>query len=271
MKTLFLTCICCLVSLTILGQNLSDFAGAKSQAFSGAAVCVTDVWSAHQNVAASAFVTDYSFGVSHQSRFLVKEFALSHAAFVAPTSIGNFNLAASFFGFTQANETKIGAGYARKFGQIVSVGIQVNYQSFFVQEASEQSNLITAEAGFIVKPISRLSIGVHVFNINQARLGDALFEQIPVRGKLGLLYEVTDELNLLAEVRKPIGFDEQYAVGLEYELAQTVLLRTGVSFPTALSNSFGLGLRFTSFSADFAYAYRSDLGSTASASIQYQF
>ncbi len=258
------------LSVCSTAQNMSAYAGARAEGLSGASLCNIDVWAAHHNVAATARLEQVGIGLSHQNRFLLREFALSHAALVYPTSVGSVNFAVMHFGFTHYNETRIGIGFARGFGSRLSIGLQVNYHHFFVAEASEQPRSFTGELGFLVQALPGLHIGVHLFNINQADLGDALHEQFPLQGRLGLQYALTDAVKTAIEVQKSLGIIERYALGLEYVLTKVFVLRSGIQLPHR-SNSFGVGLCFRRFSADFSYAYRSDLGSNGNVSLQYLF
>ncbi len=268
---LLLALACSLFASSYTGaQDLSAFAGARSEALSGASVCLEGVWAAHQNVAATAALDRMQLALSHQNRFLLREFALSHAAFVVPTSLGSFNLAAGYFGFDLYNEMKIGVGYARSFGRWFQAGLQFNYHQFYVSEASVQPRAFTLEAGILIQPVERFSIGLHLFNVNQAEFSEARQDALPVSGKLGALYALNEHVKLLTQIQKTIGREEMYAVGLEYEMLELVVLRTGLQLPN-VSNSFGLGLVLRSFSIDLSYAYRDALGSNASASLQYRF
>jgi hypothetical protein len=270
MKTPALTALFLFVSLCSFAQNLSALAGAPSQSLSGAAVCRTDIWSAHHNVGATAQVKQPGAGLSHQNRFLVNEFKLTHFALVYPSSLGSFNLVAAYFGFNEYNETKLGIGYARCFGKRLCVGLSVNYHHYFVAEASAQPRAFTGELGLLVTVLPSLHLGVHLFNFNQAKLGDGLHEQLPLVARVGVEYAVSKALKLSGEIKKPVGLHECYALALEYMVAELLTLRTGVGFPNA-QNSVGVGIRLKGLRINFAYAYRLDLGSNLSASLHYLF
>ena len=59
--------------------------------------------------------------------FYLNELNNYTAAIGLPTHSGNFGLKASYYGFSDYNETQIGLAYARKLGNKVDIGAQFNY------------------------------------------------------------------------------------------------------------------------------------------------
>lgn len=264
----------CIIWLSLIpalkAQSLASFAGARAQGLAGASTTLVDAWSTQQNVAASAFLNQPLIGLSHQNRYFLSEFALSHGAFSLPTTLGTFSSTFQYFGFNLHNQTAIGLGFARKFGHRFSAGIKANYHLFYTAQASQQSRFLTFDFGLFSQVFERLKMGAHVRNLNGAAIGESLFEEIPAELRLGSAYNINADLDALLEVSKTIGKAEQYRFGLEYNLLSSLSLRTGVRVPDVV-NSFGLGFNKKAFSADIAYSYANQIGSNANLSVQYAF
>ncbi len=265
-----LSIICCAFTTVAQAQNLGRFAGGRSEGLSRASVTFRDAWSAQNNIAGSGFLEDIQIGLSHQNRFLVQEFALSHTALTVPTKVGSFSATASYFGFDLYNETTVGIGFARTFGKRFSAGLKAQYHSNFAQEATTQNQFFTLGFGVLAIPFDRLRIGLNVYNLNGATIGDAVYETLPTELDFGAAFDINPDLAILAEVNKAIGTPETFAAAFEYKLLEQIILRTGIRFPE-VSNSFGLGMRFGNFQADASYSYAAVLGSNANLSLQYVF
>lgn len=269
-QSIKLSIICFAFTSAVNAQNLGRFAGGRSEGLSRASVTLHDAWSAQNNIAGSAFLQDIQIGLSHQNRFLVQEFALSHTTLTIPTKVGSFSATASYFGFDLYNETTVGIGFARTFGKRFSAGLKAQYHSNFTQEATAQNQFFTLGIGLLAIPFDRLRIGLNMYNLNGANVGNEVFETLPTELDLGAAFDINSDLVILAEVNKAIGTSETFAAAFEYKLIEQITLRTGVRFPE-VSNSFGLGMRFGSFSADASYSYAAILGSNANLSLQYAF
>jgi len=268
MRKLFI--LFCWLSTAAYGQNYGYFAGGRSAALAHSSVALTDVWSSFHNQAGLAYLEKPAIALGYENRFFLQELSIGHLSFAHPFSFGTVGLNFNYFGFELYNESKFGLTYARAFGKYFSVGLQLNYHSYYVSEGTENPGFITYEAGVIAKPNSRLNIGFHVFNPSNNYKNSETDERLPVIGRLGAQYRFSDEVALTAEVRKNDRFPERYALGFEYHLAKALTLRAGSSIQP-LANTFGIGLHFSGFSANMAYEYAYTLGNNANFSLQYDF
>lgn len=251
-------------------QNYSNLAGGRSAALAHSSVSFTDVWAAQHNQAGLGFLKKPTVAVSYENRYFLKDLALANAAFVYPSKVGNVGLSVNYFGFELYNQSKFGLNYARAFGKYFSLGLQLNYHSFYVEEGTVNQNAVTFEAGVLAKPIPKVQLGFHIFNPSNNYKNAETEERLPVIGRLGARYAFTDDVALSAEVKKSQDIAEQYALGFEYGLLKNILFRTGVGI-RPLRNTFGFGLRFKDFSADMSYEYAYILGNNANISLQYSF
>jgi hypothetical protein len=104
-------------------------------------------------------------------------------------------------------------------------------------------------------------LGAHFSNLNRARLSQNNELRLPTTVQMGISYLPSESLRLMAELEKDIELAPVFKAGIEYELNQWILLRTGISSnPARLS--FGLGLRKDRFGFDYAYGQNTALGRT---------
>lgn len=252
-------------------QDYSYFAGARSAGIAHSSVALSDIWASHHNQAALAFLKKPTAAISYQKRYFLPDLNLGNAAFAYPFKRSSIGLSLDYFGFDLYHESKIGLNYAQAFGKRFSMGLQLNYHDYFVAEGSGNPNkAITFEAGILGKPTDKLSLGFHIFNPTENLKNPETGERLPYLASFGCLYQFNKDVFLSAEVKKQQTFKEHYATGVEYCFLQKIVLRTGVGIQP-LSNSFGLGLKFDSFSADISYEYAQLPGGNASLSLQYAF
>ncbi|HAD97754.1 MAG TPA: hypothetical protein DCG19_10135 [Cryomorphaceae bacterium] len=254
----------------VSAQNYGNLSGGRSAAMAHSSVAIEDVWAAHHNQAALAWLKKPEMGLSYENRYFLKDLAIGNSAFVYPTEWGTLGLSMSYFGFELYNQSKFGLNYSRAFGRFFSFGLQVNYENFYVSEGTTTSGAVTYEAGIIGKPLPGLNIGFHIYNPTSQLKNTLTEETLPYIGRLGVRYEFSKDAALHAEVRKQQELPERYALGFEYRLIEILSLRTGAALQP-LTNTFGLGLKFASFRTDLAYEYAQVLGSNATISLQYEF
>ncbi len=250
-------------------QNFSQFAGARSAGLAHSSVAISDVWAAHHNQAALGFLDESGIGGSVENRFFINELKVVQIAGAYHfDKIGTFGLVASSFGFELYNESKYGLSYSRAFGDYFSVGLQLNYQNYYVEEGTGNNGALTFETGILAKPTDKLNIGFHVFNPSQAFKNSDAEERLPYIGRLGFKYQFSDEFFLTAEAKKQQELAERYSLGVEYQFIEVLVFRTGVGIQP-LSNHFGLGLKLEKFEVDLSYEYAQTLGSNGVLSLQY--
>lgn len=245
--------------------------GARSAALSHASVANTDIWSLSNNQAGLAFFNHFAFGIHHENRFLVSQFAFQSAMLTVPTKTGVFGFNYAYFGYPKYNEKKIGLAFSKLFFEKISVGVQLDYLHTFISENYGTTGKIAAEAGIIGKPIEKLTIGFHVFNFTNARYNDFyLSSDIPFILRMGAAYSILEKLQLNLEIEKESYHKEMIKAGFEYQLYDDLFLRAGFSNNPS-RYSFGLGYIYRKIYADIAFISHTELGFTPHFSIAYLF
>ncbi|GJM31972.1 MAG: hypothetical protein DHS20C18_09730 [Saprospiraceae bacterium] len=253
--------LCCLLSFSpwyLSAQSgLPPTAGARSAALGSSGLNFTDINSIFSNQAGLADLESLSFTLVGENRFFLNEIKSLSAGAALPTGVGTFGLSLNYYGFELYNEQRIGLAYARKLMDRLSIGAQFVWLNTNIPEYGNQSTF-TFELGLQAKLSKRLSLGFHTFNPARAKLVGE--ERLPTLLALGLQYQPSDKLYLLAEVEKDLDYTVRTRFGAEYQLVEQLWLRLGIA-TQPVEYSFGLGYTLKSgFRLDASARYHQVLG-----------
>jgi hypothetical protein len=254
--------------LAAFGGNENQPVGARSAGLANASLTLNDVWSIHHNQAGLGSIRKVSAGVYYESRFLLPELGLSAGAIAVPIGKGTFGLSFRSFGFQAYKENKIGLAYGRAFGDFLSIGMQINFQSAVFSEFYGSSSTFTAEIGAMYKASKRVTIAAHLFNPNQSRIAEYDDERIPSVIRFGARYLFSDQVFVVAEVENALYQKPILRGGLEYHPVDILYVRAGIS-GNPLNSNFGFGLQMKKFQLDFAGAFHQVLGFTPKISLTF--
>ena len=249
-------------------NGLPQNAGARGAARGNAAICFDDVNAAYANQAGLAFVKDVSFSAYGERRFMAEGLnSYLFAAALPFDKIGTFGLAINYFGFSDYNEQKIGLNYARKLAKNFSLGVQLDYLGTRIPNYGV-AHAVTVELGILAKLNEKVSLGAHVYNPVNAKIGPD--DRLPTLFSLGLSYEPSKKVFLSAQLDKDI-YNHPFIgrFGLEYRPLDAFYIRAGVSAAALAQASFGIGVNLQQFKIDFSSSYHQVLGFTPAFSLIY--
>ena len=268
--TLLLTALLLALPVALLAGGDNNPIGGRSAGMAHASVTLSDLWSVHHNQAGLAFVEKPEAGLFSESRFLVPGVGLRGLVAAIPTSSGTFGVTLSQFGFSSYNESKVGLAFARKFGENLSFGLQLDYLRTHIAENYGNRNMLSVELGVLAKLSDDLTFGAHVYNPNRAKISDFNDERTPAIMRMGFNYRFSEKVIIAIETEKDIDFKPVFKAGIEYHITKPLYLRTGIASNPFL-NSYGFGLELKQFKFDFATSYHATLGYTPHLSISYAF
>ncbi len=249
----------------MLGQQI----GGEASAYAGAGTGIQGVWGSQYNQAGLAGVEGLEVGVFLENRFLVAEMANGGGAIAHP--LGNGVLAFSFntFGYSAYHTGKYGLAYAKKLGEKLNLGVQIDYRSAVIGEGYGKSSTFMIEGGFQYNLTDQLMMTGHVSNPSRAKLSEYNNERIPTMLKGGVKYDFSEKVFLVAELWKDIDSKEQFRAGVEYRMVEFLTLRGGMGTNPSLV-SFGFSLNWKNTHVDFASSYHTVLGFSPSISLSYR-
>lgn len=263
---LFIIIVFC--SFTNRASNDNNPIGGRSAGMGYTGVTLSDPWSVQNNQAGLGYVNNISAGLYYENHFLVNELSSKSVAFILPTQSGVFGVNMNYYGYDKYNETKVGLAYGKSFGEKIAAGIQFDYLNTHIADNYGNKRNVTFEVGILSKLTKSLTIGAHVFNPISVKVADYNDERIPTIIKLGLMYNFSNKVLVIAETEKNINYKPVFKAGIEYHIIKEVYLRTGMSTNPTL-NTFGIGVELKKLKIDFASTIHQTLGYSPQISILY--
>ena len=217
-----------------------------------------DVFSFTNNQASLAQLKTLSAGLYGERRFLLSELNYYSAAVDLPTSSGNFGLQASYFGFSDYNESQLGIAYGRKLGNKVDVGVEFDYNSLQIAGYGNTS-AINFQIGTVMHLSEKLHAGFHAYNPVGGKFGNDKQEKLASVYTAGMGYEVSDKFFISAEIQKEENKTVNVNAGLQYKFLPQLLFRGGFSSATSVLYG-GIGLGLKTFRLDLTVSHHPQLG-----------
>ncbi|WP_191906382.1 PorV/PorQ family protein [Hymenobacter baengnokdamensis] len=247
--------------------------GARVQALGNASSPLSgEVWAAANNAAGLAGLTKPVVGVYLENRYLLPslnatavalalplgEIEPATAALPARAGRGVLGFEAQRFGGILYNEIKVGIAYGYRLGT-VSVGGRLDALQVSFQDLGSRRTLAASLGGQAELLPRRLTLGVYLYNLTQARLADYQDERVPTVLRAGLAYRPSKQVLLLAEAEKDVERPAGMKAGLEYLPAEAVAVRLGYTSGSQQTMA-GVGIRAGSFWFDYAAGWQAALG-----------
>ena len=217
-------------------------AGARSMSLANASVALNDVWAYHHNPGALGSLKKTAIGLAYEDRFGLKELQSQSLVIAHPIRKGVFSLGAQFYGYSAYRTTRVGLGYSLQLSDKFSAGVQINYQGLKIAGYG-QKGTVTGEAGILAKINDQLSLGFSVLNLNQAKVVPAQNDRFSTYLRLGLAYNVSSKVILLAEAEKEVTSKLRPKGAMEYKFSDNFYLRIGAA-ANPVELTFGTGLVF---------------------------
>lgn len=250
-------------------QSYLPTADARSVALGSTNQIIGDAYGVFNNPASLAWLDKSTFVLASSNRFLLKELSGAGAGFAMPMKHGVFGLNINYSGFNAFNRKLAGLSYTQKLTDNISLGVKADYLQTSIAEYGN-NNTVTGELGVCIKVIKDLSLGVNVFNPFMVSGGYYADEKIPTEFSLGMNYQLSDRVLMIAEESKNLNSPSQFHAGIEYKPTEKIFVRGGIS-TQPFQYGFGAGFELKSFTVDVASAYHAQLGYSPSLSLKYAF
>lgn len=268
MKTLFTTlCFLSIIQITFAQNHTPTSAGAKGMAIGQTRVTASDVNSVFGNQAGLAFLEKTAVTAFGENRFSLAEINQFSVGAGLPSAYGAFGLAVQYYGFESYNEQKIGLSYARKLAKNFAIGAQFDYLNLRIPEYGNQANL-TFELGLQAIINKKVRLGGHIFSPITRNWNEN--NTVPRVFALGVSYQPTDKISLVAEAEKNSLSPINIKAGVDYQIIEALSFRVGVTtFP--VQNTFGVGWHLGDLRIDVSTAFHYLLGVSTGLSVGYEF
>ncbi len=260
----------------ISAQNINSAIGARALGMGNATVALRDNWAVGNNIAGIAELKEHSAALSYHIPFGL-------TSFQTVGIVGNYvlneksglGLSITRFGDKTYSEQRFGLGYAHKLSN-VSIGGKINYVQVAINDGSVgltqgSRSALVFEVGGVMDISEKLSFGLHAYNVSTAKLrSDNGEDRLPIILKAGASWKPIKKLFVNVEVEKDVDFKPNFKFGLDYEVAKTVWVRTGLN-TLPQTNSFGIGFSPKNLKFDYALVLATKLGLTHQFSLVYLF
>lgn len=257
-------------SNSIFASNNNYPIGSRASAMGNASSTFENVFSNFHNQAGLAGVSHFGVGIAYKNNFLLSETGLKSAALAIPLkSIGVIGINVSSFGFDQYAENKYGLAFAKKFGDIISMGLQLDYMQTRFTEPYGSKGVLFGQFGIRGQLTENLALGVHVYNPTRTSLDKTLNDRVPTILKSGISYQFNDKLVTVFEIEKDLEAKMNVKAGAEYGIHEKFDVRFGInSFQRKVS--FGAGINLDNWEVDLASEYHQTLGFVPNMTIRWQ-
>lgn len=258
--------------------------GGRAQALGNASATLSgEVWAVANNPAGLGSLTRPTAGVFLENRYLIPSLNVAAAALALPLGLveppaaglparashGVLGLEAQRWGGALYNETQVGAAYGYRLG-VVSIGGRLDVRQVSFQDLGSRRVLAVSLGGQADILPQRLTLGVHLSNLTQARLASYQDERVPTVLRVGLAYRPGKQVLLLAEAEKDVERAAGVKAGLEYQPVPAVAVRLGYASLSQQATG-GVGLRAGDFQFDYAAGWHSALGLSQYFSVGWQW
>ncbi len=251
-------------------QNGNFQAGALSRSLANASLAETDLWSAFNNPAGLAGLTNPTAGIFIENKFNIGELNLGAFALALPVKSGSFAL--DIYSFNNSiiySYQKFGFAYGMKLGKRLTAGVQLNYlRTHF--ESYGNTSAFCGELGLQFKITDKVMVASHIFNPTASSYSDYKEERIPTIMRVGLKTGISPNLDLAFELENGSESGLNLKGGLDYSLSDKFEMLVGVA-SNPFTNTFGLVFSTSRLKFVFAFQYLQVLGPTPSLSADYIF
>lgn len=247
----YLLAISLLIPLLCYAQDGDYTLGASNSAMADASVATVNNWSLFNNPGAAGSLEHTSIMVSYQNRYNIEGFHVIGGGAIVHQKWVNIGVRYFKFGDDLFNQQMVGLSLSNKL-QMVSLGTGINVIQTHT-EGLKDDRVWVGEFGGLAQITNNISFGAHIFNFKHG-------VEYPTTMKAGLRVSPLENIGLNGEVQKQLEQREIYKVGLEYELLEFLILRTGVNLQgvedkskTNTNAAFGFGLNTTGFLMDYSF------------------
>jgi hypothetical protein len=257
-----------IISVNLHAQNLPS--GAQAAGLGFATVALEGRMGVWSNAAGLSTVRNRQILSGYENRYgLIEGLHAMLGAYLHPFRQSAVGVSFYRFGDDIFSQHKLSLSAGHQMGQF-SGGLRLN-QHQYSMEGADTRFALAIDVGAMMRLSSQLRIGMQISNISQARVSRQTGERIPSILSVGINYQPDQGLNLLAEVTYELDYTPTVKVGLEYQPAELISLRSGVNSGPQPLLFMGLGLRHRVIHFDYALEMHQQLGVAQHIGLAYQF
>ena len=105
----------------------------------------------------------------------------------------------------------------------------------------------------------QVGLGINIQNLTRAKVDKEATNKLSSIMQIGLSYQPITKLRVDAQVDKNIDLPITVSLGIEYQMTETLSLRTGFNPSTSIA-ALGFGINYRNLKLDFGGQYQPQLG-----------
>lgn len=259
----------CVILLLISAKAYTQtYTGTRHQAMGGTGTALQEIYSLVANPAGLTGLERVTVNVAHQYHFFSTEITSQTALLGIPTSLGTFGLVANWYGLESAyKETYAGFAYAKRFGPAFSAAASIGTYQLRVPNYGVH-HAFSADMGLQYQLNSGLIVGFHYSNMGNIAYNH-VYGDIPSRIRIGGSYRL-GTVTVTSDAVYRIGQSVDSRMGIEYALAEPLLLRGGLSL-NPFQQHTGFGVVWKRMLFDVAATFHPRLGMSPQIGVGYVF
>lgn len=262
------TIICFLLPNANAQRGVTYNHGTKSLSLGNVSSVLTGADAILNNFSAIDDDITFSAIASSERRFSISGFNTAIVGFQYKLAdLGHIGAVFNTYGFEDYSENKFKIMYARKITSKMNLSVNFDYNSIRIVNFGSKS-FLSFGLGVYGQFMDDLSYGVYLFSPEKLEIAEA--SEVPGYIQIGITKRFNQGLSAYLEVEKPIDFDPNIKLGIDYNVFNKVNLRIG--YNTAPS-AFGFGISYIlneTLGLDLGSQYNTILGMTPSMTIYYR-
>lgn len=226
------------IAVFCFSQQLAiEYHGARSLGLGQTYTNTTGIEACYNNPAGLQEIHGIEINLGVENSFEIVELMAYQLAVAGPLgNFGSLGLDLVQFGSGPYINQRIGLVYSKRIFEKWAIGAQFDWMHTRIEEYGS-ANHFTFEFGMISQILENLALGVHLFS--PYGLNFSSRQKIPTVMAIGILYQVSPQLDLYAEVEKNTFHPVTYKAALHYRVKETFGVMMGLFTESISANVTG--------------------------------
>ncbi|GAF02916.1 hypothetical protein JCM21142_41566 [Saccharicrinis fermentans DSM 9555 = JCM 21142] len=234
----------------------------------GTGVSTFDSWASLSNPAGTSKHSQTGASASYYLPYFINELSAKNALILLPFKWGVLSTHFQQFGNSSYQENSIGIAYSKSLTPKLHAAFQFNIQNNRLSQ-SGSGHQFFSNMGLIYEASEHIRVGVAIVNPEQSTITiQDNTTALPSLFVLGFNWGPSSNFDISCELEKQDDYKSLFKLGFQYEIIETVWLRTGV-FGKPWNYTLGLGLHIFDFQLDIGMTNHNILGLSSCIGITY--
>jgi hypothetical protein len=242
------------------------WSGAAPLAMGGAYVTCDDYTLASQNQAGLGQLDQHSITIQHSRPFLLRELGVSSLFGQFHTGHGALGIALTTYGIRSLRQQSMWLSYGLQLNASISAGLGIHFWNTSIAEQLIYSPGTSFALGLQVKLTEHWILGAHLLHPVVWSAPVPVERPLPMTLVSGCQYTFFKVGKIITELHMTPANMLILSGGLEWQVRQDILLRTGVC-SRPFTFSWGISLKFGTWISEFSFQYRTGSGSVPLSSL----